>query len=94
MALPAMAALRAAFPDAQLIVAAAPAVAPLFQEITAGLRRTQVLVVDKRARPRSCARRKADARVLFTNSFRTAWVCRRAGIAKRWGYRAHGRRCC
>ena len=34
MALPAMAALRAAFPDAQLIVAAAPAVAPLFQEIT------------------------------------------------------------
>ncbi len=90
MALPAMAALRAAFPDAQLIVAAVPAVAPLFQEITQ-VAPNQVVVADKRREAAQLREAQADAAVLFTNSFRTAWVARQAGIGQRWGYRAYGR---
>jgi heptosyltransferase-2 len=90
MALPAMAALRAAFPDAHLIVAAAPAVAPLFQEITQ-VAPNQVVVTDKRLEAAQLREAQPDAVVLFTNSFRTAWVARQAGIGQRWGYRAYGR---
>jgi heptosyltransferase-2 len=90
MALPAMAALRAAFARAHLIVAAVPAVAPLFEEMTAAAP-NQVIVVDKRREPAQLREAQADAAVLFTNSFRTAWVARRAAVAERWGYRAHAR---
>ncbi len=90
MALPAMAALGAAFPDAQLIVAAEPAVAPLFQEITQ-LAPNQVVVADKRREAAQLREAQPDAALLFTNSFRTAWVARQAGIGQRWGYRAYGR---
>ena len=34
---------------------------------------------------------RADAIVLLTNSFRTAWVSRQAAVPQRWGYRAHAR---
>jgi heptosyltransferase-2 len=90
MALPAMAALGAAFPDAQLIVAAVPAVAPLFQEIT-DVAPHQVVVLEKRREAAQLREVKAEAAALFTNSFRTAWVARQAGIGQRWGYRAYGR---
>ena len=33
-----------------------------------------------------------DAALLLTNSFRTAWVARQAGVPERWGYAASGRR--
>ena len=36
----------------------------------------------------------ADAILLFTNSFRTAWDSRQAGIPGGLGYRAHGAGCC
>jgi heptosyltransferase-2 len=90
LALPAMAALRAAFPEAHVIVAAVPAVAPLLQEITE-VAPNQVVVVDKRREAAQLREVQADAAVLFTNSFRTAWVARQAGIGQRWGYRAYGR---
>ena len=90
MALPAMAALRAAFPRAHLIVAAVPAVAPLFEEITQ-VAPNEMIVADKRREAVQLREANAEATVLLTNSFRTAWVARRGGITQRWGYRAHAR---
>ena len=90
MALPAMAAVRAALGSGQLIVAAPASVAPLFQENTA-VAPDRVLVIDKDREAAQLREVQADAVLLFTNSFRTAWVSRRAGIPQRWGFRAHGR---
>ena len=90
MSLPAIAVLRAAFPEAHLVVAAVAAVAPLFEEITVALPNA-LLVVDKTREASQLREARADAAVLLTNSFRTAWVCRQAGIPERWGYRAYGR---
>jgi len=90
MALPAMAAVRAAMAGRQLIVAASPGVAPLFSEITA-VSPDVTLVVDKRREAAQLRELRADAIVLLTNSFRTAWVARQAAIPQRWGYRAHAR---
>lgn len=85
MALPAMAAVRAAHPQAVLAVAAAPSVAPLFREQTSA-RVDDVIVVDGRGEAESLRRGRFDAVVLFPNSFRSALVARRARIAERWGY--------
>ena len=90
MSLPAMALVRAALPDAHLVVAADPAVAPMFEEITVAAP-NGVLVVDKKREATHLREVRADAALLLTNSFRTAWVSRQAGIPKRWGYRAYGR---
>jgi lipopolysaccharide heptosyltransferase II len=90
MSLPAMAAVRAALPGAHLIVAAVPAVAPLFEELTA-VSPHAVLVVDKKREATHLREARADAALLLTNSFRTAWVCRQAGIRERLGYRGSGR---
>ena len=90
MSLPAMAAVRAALGDRPLIVAAAPAVAPLFEEITAASP-DQLITLDTRREAAQLREVAADAILLFTNSFRTAWESRRARIARRLGYRAHGR---
>ena len=90
MALPAMAAVRAALGDGTLIVAAAPAVAPLFEEITA-VSPDQLITLDTRREAAQLRDVGADAMLLFTNSFRTAWVSRQARISRRLGYRAHGR---
>jgi heptosyltransferase-2 len=65
-------------------------VAPLFSERIAAAP-DSILVVDKRREAQQLRDVGADAALLFTNSFRTAWVCRRAAIAVRWGYRAHAR---
>jgi heptosyltransferase-2 len=90
MSLPAMAAVRAALEDRTLIVAAAPSVAPLFEEITAAAP-DQVITLDQGREAAELREAAADAILLFTNSFRTAWVSRQAGIRQRFGYRAHGR---
>ena len=90
MALPAMAAVRAAMAGRQLIVAASPGVAPLFSEMTAASPDVTI-VVDKRREAAQLRELRADAIVLLTNSFRTAWVARQAAIPQRWGYRAHAR---
>jgi heptosyltransferase II len=90
MSLPAMAALRAALAGRTLIVAASPAVAPLFEEITIAAP-NEVIALDTRREAGELRQAGADAIVLFTNSFRTAWVSRLARIPQRCGYRAHGR---
>ena len=90
MALPAMAALRRAFHDRKLILAAEASVAPLFHEITP-VAPDEVVTVEKRTEAATLRESGAEVAVLLPNSFRTAWMCRRAGIRERWGYRAHGR---
>jgi heptosyltransferase-2 len=90
MALPAMAEIRAAMSGRHLIVAATAGVAPLFSEITVASPDLTV-VVDKRREAEQLRELRADAIVLLTNSFRTAWVSRQAGVPKRWGYGAHVR---
>ena len=90
MALPAMQALRAAFADHTLIVAGPPSVAPLFQEQT-GACPDDVLTVEGKTEAETLRAAHVDRAILLPNSFRTAWVARRAGIRERWGYRAHGR---
>jgi heptosyltransferase II len=86
MALPAMAAVRAAFPDATLAVAAVPAVAPMFEEHTSAAQDELLVVPNPRREAADLAERRFDAMLLMPNSFRTAWASRRAGIAQRWGY--------
>ena len=90
MALPAMAAVRGAMNGRHLVVAAPPSVAPLFEEITA-VAPDQLLILDKTREAAQLRELRADAVLLLTNSFRTAWVGRQASVAQRWGYRAHGR---
>ena len=86
LALPAMAALRQHFAQASLTVAAPAGVAALFREDT-GVRPEAVLVLPESSRENVRALRegKFDLGVLFPNSFRSAWMLRRAGVPERWG---------
>jgi len=90
MALPAMAGVRAGYPDATLAIAALPSIAPLFFEETL-VAQDEILTVDPGSEREQLRAGRFDAILLLPNSFRTAWVARRAGIAERWGYRAGGR---
>ncbi|MGH9308003.1 MAG: lipopolysaccharide heptosyltransferase II [Vicinamibacterales bacterium] len=90
MALPAMAALRAAFSDRTLVLAAIPSIAPLFHEHTA-VAPDEILTVARPAEAEALRGARVDVAVLLPNSFRTAWVARQAGVRERWGYKAHGR---
>jgi heptosyltransferase II len=82
MALPAMADVRRALPDASISVAARPAVLPLFT-LVGGIDRT-IPVKDMRGRG-------FDAALLLPNSFHSALIAYRAGIPERWGYRTDWR---
>ena len=86
MALPAMGALRTAFREATLAVAAAPAVAPLFEESTSVAQDELLVIRDARREAAELRAGRFDAIVLMPNSFRSAWTARRATIAERWGY--------
>jgi heptosyltransferase-2 len=88
MALPAMAAVRRALPRARIAVAALPSVAPVFLEGT-GVAPDRVVTVERASEARVLRDGSFDAALLLPNSFRTAWVCRRAGIPQRWGYAAN-----
>ena len=85
MALPAIADLRRRFPEARMVVAARRSVADLFG---------MVAFVDEVINPDVEALRAsgADVAVLLPNSFASAWLARRAGIAERWGYATDWRR--
>ncbi len=85
MALPAMAAVRAAFPDRRIAVAATASVAPLFEEKTVAAQ-DEILVVTGATEIAVLAAGAFDAALLLPNSFRSAWVARRAGVPERWGY--------
>lgn len=96
MALPAIADVRRAAPDASLTIAARPAIAPLFSMVP-GV--DDVVVLGKRGREAfSWKAREKDSRPLFDtaillpNSFHTALTTWRAGVPERWGYRTDWRR--
>jgi heptosyltransferase-2 len=92
MALPAIADLRRALPEARMTIVARPAVAPLFG-LVPGI--DDVIEIDGRSdAPRALAVLKAqafDSALLLPNSFHAALLAWRAGIPERWGYRAQCR---
>lgn len=89
MALPAVQAVRDAFPNAQLEIAARAAIAPLFFLTTLADR---VVTLRRNAADRAAISDGAyDIAILLPNSFNSAMMAWRAGIAERWGYRADGR---
>ena len=91
MALPAIAAVRAHFRDARLVVAAPGSVSPLFLERTAAAP-DEVVAVDRAREIAEMRALRADAVLLLPNSFGSAWTVRKAGVAERWGYASSGRR--
>jgi len=94
MALPAVADVRRAVPDATIAVAARAPVAPLFS-LVPGVDET--IVLSKPASLADVARwtaigaeladRTFDAALVLPNSIHAALVASRAGIPERWGYR-------
>ncbi len=90
MALPALAAVRRAYPASAVVVAARAGVAPLFRERTR-LAPDEVVLVDERGEARQLRAIGADAVLLLPNSFGSAWRARLAAIRERWGYGASGR---
>src|SRR5262245_11453032 len=83
MALPAMAAVRRALPQATIDVAARPSVAPLFALVPdAG----SVVTLASRTAAAGIRNGQYDAAILFPNSFNAAWVAKQAGVSQRWGY--------
>ncbi len=99
MALPALADLRRHFPDAHLAVAARPAVAPMFTMVD-GVDEVLTLPSGGGLRGLLGATRDVEAlsggsfdtAVLFPNSYGSARLVFRAGIAERWGYATGWRR--
>jgi heptosyltransferase II len=88
LALPALRDLRRAFPEAQITLLARPWVAGLYaavREVDA------VLESHGHAADVKLLRGRFDTAVLLPNSFGTAFVAWRAGIAERWGYATDGR---
>jgi heptosyltransferase-2 len=90
MALPALAAVRRAWPDAHITAGAFPSVAPIFEEETDAAP-NEILVLEKATEREQLRAGSFDAVLLLTNSFRTAWVARRSAIPNRWGFAASGR---
>src|SRR5688572_15483965 len=93
MALPAIADVRRAVPDASLVIAARAAIAPLFSMV----RGIDGVVELKRGRaPFSALGQKGvrplfDVALLLPNSFQSALTAWRAGVPERWGYRTDWR---
>ena len=90
MAIPAMAAVRRAFEGRSIVLAALPAIAPLFEELTPAAP-DEILAVDRAHERSQLQAAKPDAVLLMPNSFGSAWIASRTGIAERWGYAAGGR---
>jgi heptosyltransferase-2 len=96
MALPAIADVRRAAPSATIVVAARPAIAPLF-DLVPDVNGT--IVLDRQPRGMSSwrslgselAARDFDTALLLPNSVHAALIASRAGIPERWGYRTNWR---
>jgi heptosyltransferase-2 len=82
MALPAIRDVRRHFADAHLVVAARQPVATLFRAAP-GI--DEITAPDKIGGPNGVG---GDVGVLLPNSFRSAWLLKRAGVQERWGYRS------
>lgn len=86
MALPALAAIRAALSDTHIAIAATASVAPVFQEVTPASPNQVVTISDRSSEVKALAEQKFDAALLLPNSFRSAWNARQAAIPERWGF--------
>jgi heptosyltransferase-2 len=93
MALPAMADVQRHFHAARVVVAARPAVAPLYsmvpgidQVVTVQWRGSLLTRTVRFADLERIRTVGADRAILFPNSFASAWIVNKAGIAERWGY--------
>ena len=92
LALPAIADVRRAFPEASLAVAARRSIAGVFR-LVSGVDDIISLQADARWWRRAAFRADVDAlrpyglAILLPNSFQSAWMVQQAGIAERWGYR-------
>ena len=92
LALPAIGAIRRHFASSELTIAAVPAVAALFREITAAMPNHVIELPPASAATKAALRSGSfDIGVLFPNSFRSAWQLYRAGVRERWGYPTAGR---
>jgi heptosyltransferase II len=92
MALAAMGAVRAAFADAHVAVAAIPSIAPLFEEATSAGQDSLIVAPDAKSEVAALRAGRFDTILLLPNSFRSAWTARRAAIPERWGYASGFRR--
>jgi heptosyltransferase II len=90
MALPALGAVRAAWPETRIAIAAIPSVAPLFEEQT-GADQDEIIPITTSSEIGLLGGSRFDAALLLPNSFRAAWTARQAGIVERWGYRGNFR---
>lgn len=90
MALPALGAVRRAFEGRTIILAAIPAIAPVFEEGTAAAP-DEIITLDRARETEQLKAARADGVLLLTNSFGSAWRASRIGAAERWGYRADWR---
>jgi heptosyltransferase-2 len=79
MALPAIRDVRRHFSSAHLAVVAREPVATLFRSVPG---------VDEITASENLGRVRGDIGILFPNSFRSAWLLKRAGVKERWGYRS------
>jgi heptosyltransferase-2 len=90
MAIPALGVVRRAFEGRTVVLAAIPAIAPMFEEGTAAAP-DEIITVDPAREREQLKAARADAVLLLTNSFGSAWRASRIGAAERWGYRADWR---
>ena len=90
LALPAIAAVRAAHRDAELVVAAPAGINDLFREDT-DVAPDRILAIDRNREAGELRAVEADAILLLPNSFGSAWVARRSGIGQRWGFATSAR---
>jgi heptosyltransferase-2 len=84
-ALPAIRDVRRHFAGRPLTVAARASVAPVFRAVP-GVDHIKVL-----ERGREPSQIEASIGILLPNSFRSAWILKRAGVKERWGYRGNFR---
>jgi heptosyltransferase-2 len=92
LALPAIGALREAYRDAHLTIAAPASVAAVFREDTDAAPDEVLELPASRAGVTAALRGgRFDLGVLFPNSFRSALQLWRAGVPARWGYATSGR---
>jgi heptosyltransferase-2 len=99
MALPAAADVKRRFPSAAVVAAGRASVSG-FYRLSASVDEVLTLewrgrLLDRRGWRRdvaAIAAADADVAILLPNSFASAWLVRRAGVAERWGYAADARR--
>ena len=79
-ALPAIRDVRRHFAGQPLMIAARASVAPVFRAVP-GVDHIKVLERGKEA-----SQIEGEIGILLPNSFRSAWILKRAGVKERWGY--------